>query len=162
MRIVTRGARAWCSSLAVAAAVVPRAQGALDRRTPRRSAPRPSTVASQFALRMDNVDGTDFDDYIKRVKQLLTTKAKTETTRVRAVQAGYAPAKVKGTGKVLLTGVGDLDADSATVLVAHDASVNDHPGRHRAPLPLDGRPGEGRRQVARRRLQPGELRGGAT
>ena len=30
---------------------------------------------------------------------------------------------MKGTGKVLLTAVGDSDDDSATVLVVHDASV---------------------------------------
>ena len=75
------------------------------------------------------------------------------------IKQSYEAAKVKGTGKVLLTGVGDSDDDSATVLVVHDASVKTTPGQHRPPLPLDRRPGEGRRQVARRRLQPGELRG---
>ena len=39
------------------------------------------------------------------------------------MKQSYAAAKVKGTGKVLVTGVADLDADSATVLVVHDASV---------------------------------------
>ena len=40
-----------------------------------------SSVASQFALRMDNVDGTDFDGYIKGINELLTTKAKTKNQK---------------------------------------------------------------------------------
>jgi Mce-associated membrane protein len=75
-------------------------------------------------LRMDKVDGTDFDTYIKGVNQLLTTKAKTKNDQVFDVmKQSYAAAKVKGTGKVLLTAVGDSDSDSATVLVVHDAAV---------------------------------------
>lgn len=84
-----------------------------------------SNVASQFALRMDKVDGSDFESYIKDVNQLLTTKAKAKNTKVfDTMKESYQAAKVKGTGKVLLTGVGDFDSDSATVLVVHDASVN--------------------------------------
>ena len=41
----------------------------------------------------------------------------------RRIKQSYEAAKVKGTGKVLLTAVGDSDDDSATVLVVHDASV---------------------------------------
>ena len=83
-----------------------------------------STVASQFALRMDKVDGTKFDDYVKAVNQLLTTKAKTKNSKVFDVmKQSYQAAKVKGSGKVLMTAVGASDADSATVLVVHDASV---------------------------------------
>jgi hypothetical protein len=83
-----------------------------------------SNVASQFALRMDKVDGTDFASYIKGVNQLLTTKAKTKNEQTFSVlKQSYEAAKVKGSGKVLLTAVGDSDADSATVLVVHDASV---------------------------------------
>jgi Mce-associated membrane protein len=83
-----------------------------------------SNVASQFALRMDKVDGTDFDGYIKGVNELLTTKAKTKNSEVFDVmKQSYETAKVKGSGKVLLTAVGDADADSATVLVVHDADV---------------------------------------
>ena len=83
-----------------------------------------ANVASQFALRMDKVDGTKFDGYIKRINELLTTKAKTKNTQVfDAMKQSYEAAQVKGTGKVLLTGVGDADSDSATVLVVHDASV---------------------------------------
>jgi len=83
-----------------------------------------SNVAAQFALRMDQVDGTDFDNYIKGVNELLTTKAKTKNNEVFDVmKQSYETAKVKGAGKVLLTAVGDADEDSATVLVVHDADV---------------------------------------
>ncbi len=83
-----------------------------------------SSVASQFALRMDNVDGTNFDKYIKGINELLTTKAKTKNQKTfESIEQSYEAAKVKGTGKVLLTAVGDSDDDSATVLVVHDASV---------------------------------------
>jgi Mce-associated membrane protein len=83
-----------------------------------------SAVASQFALRMDKVDGSDFAGYIKSVNQLLTTKAKTKNNQqLDLLKQTYEAAKIKGTGKVLLTGVGDSDSDSATVLVVHDADV---------------------------------------
>ena len=83
-----------------------------------------SSVASQFALRMDNVDGSDFDGYIKGINELLTTKAKSKNKKTfDAIKQSYEAAKVKGTGKVLLTAVADDDEDSATVLVVHDASV---------------------------------------
>lgn len=83
-----------------------------------------STVAGQFALRMDKVDGTDFDGYIKSVNQLLTTKAKAKNDETfKVLKQSYTAAKVKGQGKLILTAVGDADADSATVLVVHDADV---------------------------------------
>ena len=83
-----------------------------------------ASVASQFALRMDNVDGSDFDGYVKGINELLTTKAKAKNQKtIEAIKQSYETAKVKGTGKVLLTAVGDIDDDSATVLVVHDASV---------------------------------------
>jgi hypothetical protein len=110
--------------LALVAAVVLalRARSSEDEQKQRAAA---STVASQFALRMDKADGTAFDKYIKGINELLTTKAKTKNTEVfSAMKQSYEAAKVKGTGKVLLTGVGDADADSATVLVVHDAAVN--------------------------------------
>ena len=89
-----------------------------------------SSVASQFALRMDNVDGTDFDGYMKGINELLTTKAKTQNEQTfDAIKQSYEAAKVKGTGKVLLTAVGDADDDSATVLVVHDATVDSTQGR---------------------------------
>ncbi len=81
-------------------------------------------VAEQFALRMDTVDGKDFDGYVKGINQLLTTKARTENVKTfDAMKQSYAAAEVKGQGKVLQRGVADIDADSATVLVAHDADV---------------------------------------
>jgi Mce-associated membrane protein len=83
-----------------------------------------ASVASQFALRMDKVDGSKFDDYIKSVNQLLTTKAKTKNSQVfNVMKQSYETAKVVGSGKVLMTAVGDSSDDSATVLVVHDASV---------------------------------------
>jgi predicted hydrolase (HD superfamily) len=73
---------------------------------------------------MDGVNGTDFDTYIKGVNELLTTKAKTKNQQTFDVlKQSYETAKVKGSGKVLLTAVGDSDSDSATVLVVHDADV---------------------------------------
>jgi Mce-associated membrane protein len=83
-----------------------------------------ASVASQFALRMDKVDGAKFDDYIKSVNALLTTKARTKNSQVFDVmKQSYQTAKVVGSGKVLMTAVGDSNDDSATVLVVHDASV---------------------------------------
>ena len=62
--------------------------------------------------------------YIKGINELLTTKAKTKNQKTfERIKQSYEAAKVKGTGKVLLTAVGDSDDDSATVLVVHDASV---------------------------------------
>lgn len=91
---------------------------------------RAESVAEQFALRMDDVDGAHFATYIKRVNQLLTTKAKDKNSQVLdAMKQTYAAAKVKGTGKILVSAVGDYDPDSATVLVAHDASVSTTQGR---------------------------------
>ncbi len=88
------------------------------------------SVAQQFALRMDHVDGSDFEKYIKSVNELLTTKAKSKNSQVLdAMKQTYASAKVKGSGKVLLTAVGDYDPDSATVLVVHDASVKTTQGQ---------------------------------
>ena len=74
-----------------------------------------------------------------------------------SMKQSYETAKVKGTGKVLLTGRGRLRTPTrppcwwCTTRRQHD------PGRHRAPLPLVGGHGQGRRALARRRLQPGEL-----
>ena len=83
-----------------------------------------TAVAEQFALRMDTVDGSDFDAYVKGINQMLTTKAKARNTETfTALKKTYEAAEVEGKGKVLLSAVSDIDADSATVLVAHDASV---------------------------------------
>lgn len=86
-------------------------------------------VATQFALRMDQVDGAAYDNYVKGVSELLTTKAKSKNAEVfKAVKQSYEAAKVKGSGKVLVAGVGAADEDSATVLVVHDAEVTSTQG----------------------------------
>lgn len=83
-----------------------------------------ANVASQFALRMDKVDGTDFDGYLESITELMSTKSQAKNKQAfDAIRESYKTAKVKGTGKVLLTAVGDSDADSATVLVVHDQDV---------------------------------------
>lgn len=83
-----------------------------------------ANVASQFALRMDKVDGTDFDGYLESITELMSSKSKAKNrSAFDAIRESYQTAKVKGTGKVLLTAVGDADDDSATVLVVHDQDV---------------------------------------
>ncbi len=117
-------------------------------------------MAQQFALRVDTFDGKDIDEYSKSVEGLLTTKYKAEFNKqFEPFKQVFTQAQATGTGKVLVSGVGSYDADSATVLVAHDALGEVQAGRPGAPPPLDRRPGEGQGQVARRRLQPGQLRG---
>jgi Mce-associated membrane protein len=81
-------------------------------------------VAQEFAVRMDAVNGKDPATYVKRVSELLTTKQKTKFTGEFAqFQKVGVAADIRGTGTVLSSGVAEMDADSATVLVAHDASV---------------------------------------
>jgi len=91
-------------------------------------------AAQQFALRMDAFDGSDIDAYVKTIEPMLTTKERAsfteqlqefkqvyeEAARARKkAGGGAAPAQ----GRILLTGVTDADADSATVLIAHDTTV---------------------------------------
>ena len=98
-----------------------KARAADERRQDRAAA---AAVASQFALRMDNFEGSDIDGYVKGVNELLTTKSKGQFNKeFEAFKQVYEQGKATGTGKVLLTGVGTADDDSATVLVVHDASV---------------------------------------
>lgn len=89
--------------------------------------PGRSTViatAEQFALRMDAIDGSDVDGYTKKVMAMLTTKAKSEfKQQFEALKTLQTDAKLKGAGKVLVSGVTDLDNDSATVLVVHDSAT---------------------------------------
>jgi Mce-associated membrane protein len=88
-----------------------------------------TATAEQFALRMDTISGSKYDAYVKGIEQLLTTKAKTKNKAVFATMSKtYAAAKIQGTGKVLISGITDLDSDSATVLVAHDSSVTSTQG----------------------------------
>jgi hypothetical protein len=89
-----------------------------------------ANVASQFALRMDSVDGENFEKYLKSITELMSTKAKTKNKQAfDAIRESYKTAKVKGEGKVLLTAVGDADEDSATVLVVHDQDVTTTQGK---------------------------------
>ncbi len=122
MRIVI-GVLAVLLVAATVAAVLfwTKARAADERREDRAAA---AAVASQFALRMDNFKGTDIDAYVKGINELLTTKSKGEFSKeFEAFKQVYEQGKATGTGKVLLTGVGTSDDDSATVLVVHDAEV---------------------------------------
>lgn len=81
-------------------------------------------TAEQFTLRMDNVDGANFDEYVESVNQMLTTKAQGESAEtLEVMKQAYEETEVQGTGEVLVSAVSTIDADSATVLVAHDAQV---------------------------------------
>lgn len=81
-------------------------------------------AARQFALRMDNFDGAKVDKYIASVRKLLTTKAKGDFDKTfTAFKEVYKKGHAKGTGKIWVAGVGNIDHDSATVLVVHDATV---------------------------------------
>lgn len=81
-------------------------------------------IAEQFALRMDKVDGKNPAAYVKNVSELLTTKQKTKFNAEYAQfqKAGISP-DLQGVGTILSSGLADMDNDSATVLIAHDASV---------------------------------------
>ena len=86
-------------------------------------------VAEQFCLRMDAVDGSDVDGYKKKVSELLTTKQKTKFDSSFAEFEKLGISKdLKGTGTVLACGVSEVDADSATVLLAHDSTLKDPSG----------------------------------
>lgn len=90
-------------------------------------------AAEQFALRMDAFDGADLTAYTKSVEPLLTDKEKTVFSQQlqqfqqlydqvqKASKAKNAPEP--GTGAIVMAGVSDVDADSATVLVAHDSTI---------------------------------------
>jgi Mce-associated membrane protein len=122
LRIITT-ALAVVLVLAVAAAIWmwSKADAADDRRRERAAA---VAVAGQFALRVDTFDGKDIDKYSKNVQALLTTKYRSEFDKqFEPFKQVYTQAQARGTGRILATGVGSIDADSATVLVAHDASV---------------------------------------
>lgn len=81
-------------------------------------------AGEQFCLRMDNVDGSDPEGYVKRVAELLTTKQKAKfTSEFSDFQKLGVEPDLKGTGTILASGLADIDLDSATVLVAHDSSV---------------------------------------
>ena len=92
-------------------------------------------AAEQFALRMDDFRAPSAAAYESAIERLLTTKGKADFAQVKSVVAQVFAAtqptqadKAKGVlppnGKIVYAGVSDIDADSATVLVAHDTSVS--------------------------------------
>ena len=86
-------------------------------------------VAEQFCLRMDDLDGSDVEGYEKRVAQLLTTKQKAKfSSEFAEFQKLGIDKTMESTGNVLASGVSDMDADSATVLVVHDSTVKTSAG----------------------------------
>jgi len=99
------------------------------------SARRAAVVAAEeFALRMDNFQAASATAYTDDVEKLMTTKGRAGFAQVKQVisqvfAAAQPTSKAlkKGqqapTGKIVYAGIGDIDDDSATVLVAHDTSV---------------------------------------
>lgn len=86
-------------------------------------------TAEQFTLRMDNVDGSEFDSYVEGINEMLTAKAQAENAEsLEVLQQTYEAAEVEGTGEILLTGISEISEDTATVLVAHDADVTTNQG----------------------------------
>jgi hypothetical protein len=86
-------------------------------------------VAEQFCLRMDDVDASDPDGYTAKVKELLTTKEKAAfDQQFNAVLKLETDKTVKGVGTILVSGIADIDSDSATALVAHDTLVTSSSG----------------------------------
>ena len=96
-----RRAAPSCSSRRATVAVVLWTKACARRRAPAEDRAAAASVAAQFALRMDNVDGTDFDGYIKGVNELLTTKAqdqeqqglRRDEAELRGGQGQRAPAR---------------------------------------------------------------------
>ncbi|HET8602546.1 MAG TPA: hypothetical protein VFM09_01330 [Marmoricola sp.] len=86
-------------------------------------------VAEQFALRMDNFDSAHLNRYTSGIEKVLTTKAKAKFDPVfKQFAQVYAQGHVSGKGRVLVSGVGTLDQDSATVLVVHDMTAKSDSG----------------------------------
>jgi hypothetical protein len=87
------------------------------------------TAAEQFALRMDGFDGDDPAGWRKSVAETLTAKFKADFEKSYAqieelgIQKGQS-----GKGKIQSAGLSELDADSATVLVAHDIAITSSAG----------------------------------
>ena len=91
-------------------------------------------AAEQFALRMDDFQAASATAYTDAIKDMMTTKGKADFAQIQQVigqvftaarptgKAAKKGAKAP-TGKIIYVGVSDIDADSATVLVAHDTSV---------------------------------------
>ena len=86
-------------------------------------------VAEQFCLRVDAFNGDDPDTYKKLVTQMLTTKYKKAfDTEFAAIQQLGIQKGQNGKGTIVASGVGDIDDDSATVLVVHDNTITSSAG----------------------------------
>ena len=86
-------------------------------------------VAEQFCLRVDAFDGDHPEEYQKSVTEMLTTKYKKAfDTEFAAIQQLGIQKGQKGKGTVIASGIGSLDADSATVLVVHDNTITSSAG----------------------------------
>lgn len=71
---------------------------------------------------MDTFDGQDMGEYSKRIQSLLTSKYRSEFDKqFEPLKKVFAQTQATGSGKILVTGLGSADKDSATVLVVHDA-----------------------------------------
>lgn len=90
------------------------------------------TVAEQFSIRMDAIDSTNTEEYVKKVGELLTQKqrAKFEEEFQQFQELGNISEQgdVKGEGKILASGVSTIDDRRAIVLVAHDANITSPQG----------------------------------
>lgn len=88
-------------------------------------------AAEQFSLRMDGIELGNFEEYKKSIEPLLTTKEKTVfEQQFKQFEEVYKQAQAEGLessrggeGKIIFSAANDVDADSATVLVAHDSTV---------------------------------------
>lgn len=86
-------------------------------------------VAEQFCLRVDAFDGDDPDKYRELVTEMLTTKYKKAfDTEFGAIEQLGIQKGQQGKGTIVASGVGDMDADSATVLVVHDNTITSSAG----------------------------------
>lgn len=86
-------------------------------------------VAEQFCLRVDGFNGDDPDKYQKLVTEMLTTKYKKafDTEFAAIEQLGIQKGQT-GKGTIVASGIGDIDGDSATVLVVHDNTITSSAG----------------------------------
>jgi hypothetical protein len=86
-------------------------------------------VAEQFCLRVDAFNGDDPAAYKKLVTEMLTTKYKKAfDTEFAAIQQLGIQKGQTGKGTIVASGVGDIDEDSASVLVVHDNTITSDAG----------------------------------
>jgi Mce-associated membrane protein len=86
-------------------------------------------VASAFAVNVNTYSSADIDSYAQRVRPLLTDQfAPSFDQAIRGIVAQVKATKLRSRGDVLVTGVSNIDQDSATVLVVSDADVTSSVG----------------------------------